>query len=709
VTVKAQSEIATPHTPAKQATPMRLDIQALRAIAVGVVLVYHFWPTRVTGGYVGVDVFFVISGFLITSHLVRKPPQNVKDVAIFWARRIRRLLPLSFTVLALSLLATFFIAPVTVWTQTFKEVIASAFYVQNWLLAGQAIDYLAADNAASPVQHFWSLSVEEQFYLIWPIIAFLAVLLAAKLRKNFKAILAVALLLLTVSSLIYAINAVNNADATAYFVSTARVWELGIGSLLAIAKFAWPDTSRLPWLRSGLGWVGLAMIFGSALMFDAATPFPGASALIPTLGTVLVIAAHVPDQGYATPLYVGKWRPVQYIGDISYGIYLWHWPILIFMPFVFTDGLTVLHRVGGVALSIALAGLTKPLIEDRFRSSKSMGGRTSGAFVFMAVGIAILGVVAGGGAYALHQKEVRAERELEQAMSGENLCFGGQALVNEGCKVHGEKLLTEPAFAKEDKPAAYADECWVLGDFSSRKVCHYGVDDAEATAKIALVGNSHAGHWLPLLDDIAQKEGYSIDTYLISECYTVFARVQFENETKTANCNDWNNYALGEATSSAYDAVVMSQRTWRPIEGIDAKDSKAQRAAQEDAYREVLAAFDASGTPLLVLRDTPYASDLKNVPDCVATHADDLSQCDGTDKRKVVDPLADVAQAATPSPLLSYLDLTDRICKDSTCYSTVGGVIVYFDLGHMTATFARSLTPDVQGPLAELVAQAHTS
>ncbi|MGN6742482.1 MAG: acyltransferase family protein, partial [Amnibacterium sp.] len=184
---------------------VRGDIQALRAAAVTMVLLYHLWPKRLTGGFTGVDVFFVISGFLITTHLLAHPPRRARDLLAFWSRRIRRLLPASLLVLLVTLAASRLFAPATTWSSTAAQVRAAALYVVNWRLADDSVDYLASQDAPTPVQHFWSLSVEEQFYLVWPILILLLVLTARLLRTNRGAVVTGGLGVVVALSLAYSV------------------------------------------------------------------------------------------------------------------------------------------------------------------------------------------------------------------------------------------------------------------------------------------------------------------------------------------------------------------------------------------------------------------------------------------------------------------------------------------------------------------------
>jgi len=307
----------------------RPDIQGLRAIAVGIVVLYHFWPKHLQGGFVGVDIFFVISGFLITQHLVSKPPRRPRDFAAFWARRIRRLLPASLLVLCATLAGVYALGNESVWQDTGKQAAASALYVQNWVLAFSSVDYLAEDNAPTAVQHFWSLSVEEQFYFVWPLI--IAALVAFGLmRKHLMATLRIGLGVLVLAGLLYSVWYTDKQAAMAYFVTTTRLWELAAGGLTAVLFMRQGPGRGL--VSAAVAWLGLAGIAVAALSIDPADPFPGTAAVLPVVSTALVLGAHA--RGKFSPAgLLGLW-PVQFIGNTSYSIYLWHWPLLTLAPMI---------------------------------------------------------------------------------------------------------------------------------------------------------------------------------------------------------------------------------------------------------------------------------------------------------------------------------------------------------------------------------------
>lgn len=679
---------------------MRADIQALRALAVGMVVLYHFWPERLTGGYVGVDVFFVISGFLITSHLIDRPPRSVADLVSFWARRVRRLLPASFLVLIVTLGASLLWAPSAVRENIAKQVAASALYLQNWFLAAESVDYLAEDTAPTPVQHFWSLSVEEQFYIVWPLLIALALLVATRRRwDNQRLVLTGAVGAVVVLSFCASVLMTSADPSQAYFVSWTRFWELGIGGL---AAGLFPACQQLladsPRARIMVAAVGLASIIAAAVAYRSTTPFPGAAALLPVVGTAAIIIAAIDEKRSVATRWIA-WRPLQLLGDVSYSLYLWHWPAVVLVPLALGSELFWWQKALSIIVLIAVSYLTKVFVEDRFRGSSAMGPGVRGTFAFMLAGM----ITVSGAAYAVVATVARAEQDVASSVAqalATDECIGANALARgEQCEPHGDRLITPPEFAVGDQPDPYRDECWVLGDFTDQRSCHYGSDSPEAL-KVALVGNSHAGHWLPALQQIDESTPWSITTYLISECFTVDIPIDFGDE-RTKNCSIWNDRVRGEIAEGDYDLVVISNRTSRPLEGVAPSE---QAAAARAAYARVLAFWADRDIPVLVLRDTPYATELSSVPDCVARHSDDLSACDGGREREQPDPQYDAAQAMD-DPHIGTLDVTDRFCAGAKCYSVLGGVIVYFDRGHMSGTFARSLSPEVERAADELIAR----
>jgi len=309
------SELATPtRTTPEKARPapgrgFRPDIQGLRAIAVAMVVLYHLWPSLLPGGFAGVDVFFVISGYLITGHLWRGFAATGRlSLADFWGRRARRLIPAAALVLAVTWIASWIILPASRLADTAQQILASALYFQNWQLARDSVDYLKSDAAASPIQHFWSLSVEEQFYLVWPLLFLLAALLTLKFgparRERARGAAAGFLTAaLVAGSLAYSVWYTRQDPSAAYFVTTTRMWELGAGGLLALAP---ARISQVLGRQGWLGWSGLVLVVASAFTLRGTMPFPGALALLPVGGAVALIAGGSAGAAHG-PARRGRW------------------------------------------------------------------------------------------------------------------------------------------------------------------------------------------------------------------------------------------------------------------------------------------------------------------------------------------------------------------------------------------------------------------
>lgn len=455
---------AEPRTP--QAAHFQPHIQGLRAIAVLLVVIYHVWPGRLSGGYVGVDVFFVISGFLITGQLARELQRSGRvNLPSFWAKRARRLLPASITVLVFCALAMIFILPMSALPAEIRELLASTFYVENWALALSSVDYLALQDATT-TQHYWSLSLEEQFYVIWPLLLVGATWLSVKFaaQKRWFSLAAVTAVV-TVASLAASVLYTASNPAEAYFVTFTRMWEFGIGGVLALLPAVRP---RGAWAQNIVGYAGLAMILAAGWFFDHDTPFPGYTALLPVLGTAFVIMTDRREKWWDVGSVLSG-RPQRFIGDISYSMYLWHWPLIIAAPYVPGWGMDGWNRVALVGITILLAWLTKIAIEDPARTWSVLTKRKprftfAGAVALMAISSVFIGI-----AWVAVQPRFDAARaELQAIATDPPECFGVSG--DAGC-VNPElvgAVIPDPGFGNADKPGHV--ECFVqlAGDRGSR-------------------------------------------------------------------------------------------------------------------------------------------------------------------------------------------------------------------------------------------------
>jgi len=674
---------------------LRLDIQGLRALAVALVVVYHLWPTRLSGGFIGVDVFFAISGFLITAHLLDHAPTRGADVVAFWARRIRRLLPASLTVLAATLVATWLFLPETQWRTTADQTRSAALYVVNWRLSSDAVDYLAANNLPTPVQHFWSLSVEEQFYAFWPVLLLLLGLLAAATGAR-RAVIGIGLGVVVAASFAYSIIQTAAVPANAYFNTGTRIWELGAGGLLAFfvagSRGVAAPTGR--W-RVVLAWVGLAIVAACAVGFSNKTPFPSWWAGLPVLGTLAVIAVRAPDSGLS-PTRLAALRPVHGLGDISYSVYLWHWPLIVVWPYALNSPRGTLDNLAIIVATLVLATLTKLLVEDRFRTTE-WSTRTVRTFSSAAAGMAVVVAAALTVSTVTEQRSEQAIKRTEAILASHDPCVGAPAADHPSCPASTfDDLVLGPAAASTDMSDAYhgtADGGRCFGTTSRFKSvpCTFGA--ADGTFDVALVGNSHGAHWLPALEAIAATRHWRIRTYMALACAINETPQTFDSPASTQGCLQWSRRTTQDVVRDAPDLVVLSASIARKAEGTPSLAAGAQLF--ERGALPVLRTWRDAGLNVAVIRDSP-APRTFSVPDCVAAHPKDFNDaCSGalTDWLHP-DPFAKAARSLN-NPHVRVIDLATHICPDGTCHPVVGNVIAWFDGSHLSATFASTLGPYV--------------
>ncbi len=660
----------------------RPDIQGLRAVAVVAVVLNHAGIPFVSGGYVGVDVFFVISGFLITSHLLRSLERDNRiHFGAFYARRARRILPASFTVLAASIAGAYFFVPPVLREQVFRDAVATALYVPNYAFAIQGTDYLA-DSAPSVFQHYWSLGVEEQFYLLWPLL----LLAAFVLTRGSRRALVVALAVVVVGSFIVCVLLTYSSQPWAFFSLWSRAWELGIGGLVAVVPVA--GARRMPAAIAGtLGWIGVAGILVASILFSASTAFPGSAAALPVASAALVIFAGGTPSRFG-PLLVLGLRPVQFLGLISYSLYLVHWPILILTEDAVGTYVTLsVWATTGLALAaVPIAWALYRWIENPARDSTWLTRRSWRPLVAAGVGSLVLALVASTGASATTGLPLNSGRAAAASTPTDPPI--ATAFVPSNLRPSLQR-------AADDNPALYADGCEVGFAQTVPGPCYLGDPKGK---RIVLFGDSHAAQWYPALAAIAKNEGYRLETQTKSACPSVDIEIA-RNGVDYKACDVWRDNVLRDLKSDPPALVIIAN-----YDNPDFNDSSNTSDQWAAGMRSTLGQLTAV-TKVAVIADTP---DFRVSPIvCLSAHLTSAVDCARPATTVLKSPGR--VPSADPSNLsgATFIDLTGYFCTTS-CPPIIGATMVYRDSHHLSATFAASLAPVLEPRIDELLGSGST-
>jgi peptidoglycan/LPS O-acetylase OafA/YrhL len=646
--------------PAPGAAPSvhRADIEGLRAVAVLLVVLAHAGVPGLAGGFVGVDVFFVISGFLITGLLRREHGATGRiRLTRFYARRAVRLLPLATLVTVATLAGAWCLGPPVRFTTWAGDALTAATYTMNVRLDTGGTDYFG-DPSPSPFQHFWSLAVEEQFYLLWPLLV---------ARGRFGPVLMVAV---TLGSFAWSLH------TTSYFGTAGRAWELGAGALLALVA-----TRRRPWL----GWVGLAFVGAAAASFDETTRFPGTAAVLPVLGAVAVIAAGG-NRLLAT-------APMRWLGRMSYGWYLWHWPLLLLAP------AGPAARIVVAATALGLAVVSHHLLENPVRHHRVWTVRSRRGLL-LGLGLsASAAALAGFGMF--HPPEIAARGVAPDAVrtiaGARNPAGALDRMLAAGVTATDLPRNLRPTFdgAATQRLAPQLDGCHVglTGPFRPRSDCSY----TTGRRTVVLFGDSHALQWFPAMETLARENGWRLHSFTRSSCSPAqIALDERRAQARYLECDAWRAQVVARIGRLRPDLLVVSS-------SVNYRQVLTGRPADPDAvwqtgWVRTLATLKRLAGRVRMIADTPF---LTVAPaDCLSTNPTAISRCAAPRADVLPEPRwREQQRAISVASGVPVIDPVPWLCT-TRCPLVVGDTLIYRDSNHLTEAYARLVAP-LLGPRLE--------
>lgn len=628
----------------KTSIPFRPDIEGLRALAVGLVVASHAGLPFLRGGFVGVDIFFVLSGYLITSLVMKEiSSSGTVNYARFYARRARRLLPAAISMVLVVCGAEAIIMNQVAQFNTLKAALATVLYSSNLYFAHLQLQYFFQPSLTNPLLHTWSLAAEEQFYLSWP-----ALLLM--LARTFKSIRgrSTALAVISLASFVLCVWLTGANSVLAFYETPARVWEFGTGGLLVFIPERWLVGRRGLW--SWLGGVGLITLVVSAELIHASM-FPGYVAAIPVVGTLLLLSAGVGAPESAAPRLL-RTKPAQVLGRLSYSVYLWHWPVLVIGQQLIPSN-AVPIRLGWITVAGLMAAVTYGAIESPIRFQPFLIAR-SGLTLGLAMLGAILCVSAFGAWRAIldHSEQFRKYEHVVQDFPG---------VYRKGC----DPDRTDP------RPA----------------MCFFG-EISQPRSTMVLFGDSHAAQWFPALLQIADAQHWRLATIIKPGC-TALSIKQETTPRMERVCEEWRRASFEDIEQLRPDLVIVTSASRHP--GAEGKMVEDTRIWEQGA-RETFAELASGAAKVRFIRDTPVVD--YDVPGCLAqAEWDGHTQCPAPVSAEALSPdiYAAEARAAQDFSNIKLLDLSDQMCGPYQCFLEVGGQIIYRDYDHLTATYSRSL------------------
>jgi peptidoglycan/LPS O-acetylase OafA/YrhL len=637
----------------------RPDIEGLRGVAVSFVILRHAGISFQQGGFIGVDVFFVLSGYLITALLTKELNSSGRiNLSRFYARRVRRLLPAAiFVVVIVCLIQSITTSPIAQFA-VLKAALATMLYSSNIYFAHIQLYYFAQSCATNPLLHTWSLGVEEQFYFVWPVFLLLLWRLVENFRIRILILIAVTLVSFTSCVWLTALNPV-----TAFFQSPARGWEFSLGGLLSFVPVRWLTAHETLCKWFGVAGVVILML-SSALIKDSAS-FPGYIAAIPVLATVATLQAGAGAPGSLLPRLLNL-RALQYLGEISYSLYLWHWPVLVIARDLYpTNSPSV--RAAGVTLTFLLAAMTHVVVENPVRFNSLLVSRS-----FLSLGMAGLSSV---------------------------ICIGGFAIW--WAALNHSKQFRKFDSVRNDVPSLYGMGCRADWSDATPRVCSFG-EISKPQSTVVLFGDSHAAQWFPALKDIAESRHWKLVTIIKSACSPMnIGTSSMDTARAIKACEQWRTLAIAAIQEMRADIVIMSSSS-----RYSRRDSPnlIDASEWEKGSRDTFIAIARPGTAVRLIRDTPHAD--YDVTSCLAQLAwNGHATCPPLIRASALS--SDIYQAEVRAAAnianVRIIDMSDVICGRDSCETEDGDLVVYQDGDHLTSSYVQSLARVLQTQLLRSV------
>ncbi|MDP9420063.1 MAG: acyltransferase [Actinomycetota bacterium] len=698
----------------------RPDIEGLRGLAILAVVLYH--AGLLSGGYVGVDVFFVLSGFLITGLLWRELEESgTISLVSFYARRARRLLPAAVLVLVVTTIASAYLLSPLRSRAVIADARAAALYVANLHFAAQRSDYLA-NAAPSPLQHYWSLAVEEQFYLLWPLFVLGSAVWWRRGRGVSATAATVAFVAVGAASLALCIHLTGVSQPSAFFSLATRAWELVAGALVAVTAV---HLRRLPRsLAAAVGWGGMAAILWSATQLTTATPFPGVAAVLPVGGTaaLLVAGCAAPRRGASLAM---SNRVLGYVGRMSYSWYLWHWPALVLPVAVTGRPLSLPVSLALAAASGLLAAITVVVVENPVRFSPRLAARPRRSLV-MAAGLSAFAVLVAGLAGS-HLPSLVSPHRAEPAAAppplaappvvatpvAEDLTIRPPAARADDTRLAELARPVTEALARAvavrqvpsnldpplsraagDKAAPFVDGC--INTYRDARVhrCIYG--DTQSSTEVVLFGDSHATQWFPALDGSATTHRWRLESLSKAVCPPAMLSIWSPVLGRAfAECDTWRNAAMERIKSERPALVVIGMARHYD----DSYRVTVYGSEWIAGLRRTVEELRADGIGVVVLGPTPHPKFA--VPDCLSDHPFDVPACNEPLSAAVSPAGARAERTAVEQAGGRYIDVAPWLCTPGTCPVVVDNLLVYRDDSHLTTSYVRWIAPLLDAVLQE--------